>query len=129
MSLHLDHLKTFSEVSVGGIWGEELLFVNTPLYSAKLLIINESYAQSSLHYHNRKDETLIVLEGEVMFELGVSGKTLRRTGGRVNIYPGLRHRFWTELGGTAIVLEIATHFDKDDIVVVEPGRFTEAEDV
>ena len=45
-------------------WGFEKIIVNTPLYCGKLLFI-AAKKKTSLHYHNRKDETFFVHRGKV----------------------------------------------------------------
>jgi mannose-6-phosphate isomerase-like protein (cupin superfamily) len=46
------------------IWGYELWIENNEKYCNKLLILHKGF-ESSWHYHERKDETFVILEGQV----------------------------------------------------------------
>lgn len=76
-------------------WGHELLWANTPHYLGKLLFIRAGEALS-LQYHQHKEETLIVLRGEVSIEYFMehqAAQTKRLAPHAVlHIPPGLRHR-------------------------------------
>ncbi|MBK9073081.1 MAG: cupin [Myxococcales bacterium] len=48
-------------------WGYELLWAHTERYVGKILVIHAGHALS-LQYHQRKEETLMVLSGEVSIE-------------------------------------------------------------
>ena len=50
-------------------WGWELWWAHTPAYVAKTLFIRAG-EQLSLQYHERKDETIYVQEGEMIFSSG-----------------------------------------------------------
>ena len=45
-------------------WGYELILVNTELYSCKLMVVKGGY-QCSIHHHKLKDETFVMLAGDV----------------------------------------------------------------
>lgn len=110
------------------LWGFEQWLVNTELYCAKCLNLFAGF-QSSLHFHPRKTETFMALEGAVAIEVRHSLKdieisVLAPVGGAVHIPPGTSHRFWA-LTPFARLLEISTHHDDDDVVRVYPSRILE----
>jgi mannose-6-phosphate isomerase-like protein (cupin superfamily) len=56
-------------------WGYELIWARTDRYVGKILHIEPGHCLS-LQYHNRKDETLYVLRGEIIFRVK-EGEVLR----------------------------------------------------
>ena len=65
-------------------WGHELIFAENERYAGKILQVEGGHSLS-LQYHERKDETLYVLEGEVVLTVEVDGEMrdiqLRRANG------------------------------------------------
>ena len=107
-------------------WGNELIWAVTDRYVGKILHIREGESLS-LQYHQRKDETIMVLHGRmslVTYEDGAEPHT-RELGPRVPVHitPGLRHRM-TALEDTDVV-EVSTP-ELDDVVRLEDryGRAT-----
>ena len=49
-------------------WGYELWWAQTDRYVGKLIHVNKGHALS-LQYHNRKDETIYVYAGKILFEM------------------------------------------------------------
>ena len=49
-------------------WGYELWWAVTDRYVGKLIHVNKGHALS-LQYHNRKDETIYVHAGKILFEM------------------------------------------------------------
>lgn len=99
-------------------WGREEIFAETERYAGKLLYIDPGQSLS-LQYHRRKDETLYVLEGEVILEVGTEDAmtTVRLTRGQsYRITPGTRHRMSAE---TACVLAEVSSPELDDVVRLE----------
>lgn len=100
-------------------WGHELLWAETDRYVGKVLHVKAGHALS-LQYHERKDETIHVLTGEMIFEVGSSAETLRPVrlgeGQSYRIVPGTVHRM------TAVtdvdILEASTP-DLEDVVRLE----------
>ncbi len=76
-------------------WGFEEIFANTPSYVGKILFIRQSEALS-LQFHEVKEETLRVLDGELELVTGSDVDHLtthRLTPGAVfHISPGVLHR-------------------------------------
>ena len=76
-------------------WGFELLFAHTPKYAGKLIFVRKGH-RLSLQYHQRKDESIYVYEGEALVEL--EGSDGRMTSARfqrgqcVRIPPLTKHR-------------------------------------
>mgnify|MGYP003792319775 CR=1 FL=1 len=100
-------------------WGYEIIWAETTEYVGKLLHIRAGEALS-LQYHERKDETIHLLSGEMRFSAGTSETDLEdidlRTGESFHVSTGTLHRM------VAItdcdVLEASTpHLD--DVVRVE----------
>jgi mannose-6-phosphate isomerase len=79
-------------------WGYELVFAENERYAGKILHLEAGHSLS-LQYHERKDETLYVLKGEVRLsvEVEIEGeKTMREIrlaeGEAFRIRPGVKHR-------------------------------------
>ncbi len=97
-------------------WGHEEIFAETDRYVGKLLAI-KSGESLSLQYHEKKVETLRVLEGEVRFETGGSAEALEaadlKPGDVFHIPPGLIHRM--EALTDCTLIEVSTP-ELDDVV-------------
>src|SRR5215211_8853054 len=97
-------------------WGYELHWAHTDRYVGKVLHINAGHALS-LQYHRKKDETIYVQSGKMLFEIGPKDGPLDRRemnpGDVVHVTPFTVHRM------TAIedcdVLEVSTP-ELDDVV-------------
>ncbi len=76
-------------------WGHELIWAHTERYVGKVLHIKAGHALS-LQYHQRKDETLHLLRGEMQFFGGPVGGELKeitlREGDSYHVTPGTVHR-------------------------------------
>ncbi len=75
-------------------WGYELIFAHTDRYVGKILHVNPGEALS-LQYHEKKDETLYLAEGEVELVVEEDGElrsTTLRAGESYRIVPFTRHR-------------------------------------
>ncbi len=106
------------------IWGYELWVENNEKYCNKLLILHKGF-ESSWHYHERKDETFVILEGQVSLTyangLGASPKTIvLNKGDKFRLSPGMVHMF-KSLIPNSVVMEISTT-DDDDNVKLRPAR-------
>jgi mannose-6-phosphate isomerase-like protein (cupin superfamily) len=80
-------------------WGHELIFAENERYAGKILHIEPGH-RLSLQYHERKDETLYVLSGEVYLSIEVGGamQELKLEPGQTyRILPGMRHRMRAEV--------------------------------
>ena len=99
-------------------WGYELHWAKTDRYVGKLIHVNAGHALS-LQYHNKKDETIFVWSGKILFEREVDGKligTEMGPGDAIHVTPPTVHRM------TAIedsdVMEVSTP-ETDDVVRLE----------
>ena len=96
-------------------WGYELIWARTDRYVGKILHIEAGHVLS-LQYHERKDESIYILSGEIVLRLE-QGETLieRRMaqGEAFHIAPPLVHQF--EAVVTSDVLEASTP-EIDDVI-------------
>ena len=99
-------------------WGYELHWAKTDRYVGKVLHVKAGHALS-LQYHNRKDETIYLYSGRMLFEIERDGQLTRqemRPGDSVHVTPKTVHRM------TAIedcdILEVSTP-ELDDVVRLE----------
>jgi len=99
-------------------WGYELHWAKTDRYVGKILHIKAGHALS-LQYHNRKDETIYLQSGKMLFEFEENGTMTQREmlpGDAFHTTPKMVHRM------TAIedcdVLEVSTP-ELDDVVRLE----------
>lgn len=96
-------------------WGHELIWAHTDRYVGKILHIRAGHALS-VQYHNRKDETIHLLRGTMIYRVG-DGADLRevelREGHSFRNTPGTIHQM--EAVTDCDVLEASTP-DLDDVV-------------
>lgn len=96
-------------------WGYELVWARTERYVGKVLHIEPGHVLS-LQYHNRKDETIHVLKGEIIFRIK-EGDALTerrmREGESYHIAPLTVHQM--EAVRAADLLEASTP-ELDDVV-------------
>jgi quercetin dioxygenase-like cupin family protein len=96
-------------------WGHELIWAHTDRYVGKIIHIKAGH-ELSVQYHNKKDETVHLLSGELLYRVH-DGSALRdvglKAGESFRITPGTIHQM------VAItdcdVLEASTP-DLDDVV-------------
>jgi mannose-6-phosphate isomerase len=96
-------------------WGYELIWARTDRYVGKILHVKAGHALS-LQYHNKKDETMHVLSGELKLRIGTQEKLETRrfvAGESVHIKPGVVHSI--EAVVDTDVLEASTP-ELDDLV-------------
>ncbi|MDP9192223.1 MAG: cupin domain-containing protein [Acidobacteriota bacterium] len=77
-------------------WGYELIFAQTERYVGKILHINKGESLS-LQYHEMKEETLYVVEGELTLTIEYEGDRREiplRKGEAFHIPPRLIHRMF-----------------------------------
>jgi mannose-6-phosphate isomerase-like protein (cupin superfamily) len=100
-------------------WGYELIFAHTERYAGKILHVDAGQALS-LQYHERKDETLYLLEGGYELTIEENGDLVQyqvSEGEAFHVPPGTRHRM---VGGPegCDILEVSTP-ELDDVVRLE----------
>ncbi|HUP50715.1 MAG TPA: cupin domain-containing protein [Thermoanaerobaculia bacterium] len=96
-------------------WGYELIFARTDRYVGKILHINQGEALS-LQYHEMKDETLFVVDGELRLTIEHDGDRRElplRKGEAFHIPPRLIHRMVAVVDTD--VAEVSTP-ELDDVV-------------
>ena len=96
-------------------WGHELIWARTDRYVGKILHIEPGHVLS-LQYHNKKDESIYVLAGEIILRLNRDGALVERRmaqGAAFHIEPKLIHQF--EAVTAADLLEASTP-ELDDVV-------------
>jgi quercetin dioxygenase-like cupin family protein len=99
-------------------WGYELHWAKTDRYVGKVIHIKKGHALS-LQYHNRKDETVYLWTGKLLFEIQENGRMVSHEvspGRAFHVTPGTVHRM------TALedcdVFEVSTP-ELDDVVRLE----------
>lgn len=120
---------TFKGKRYDHLWGYEVWVENNEIYCNKLLVLNSGFT-SSWHYHERKDETFVILEGEVLFFYAPKDSMLQtckvlRAGDTFRIKPFLVHSFQS-LTERSVVMEVSTTDDNDN-VKLSPARRLEDE--
>jgi mannose-6-phosphate isomerase len=96
-------------------WGYELIWARTDRYVGKILHVKAGHVLS-LQYHNKKDETMHVLRGELILRTGEGQTQVSRPfrqGETVHIPPKLIHQI--EAVADSDVLEASTP-ELDDLV-------------
>ncbi|MDP9178473.1 MAG: cupin domain-containing protein [Gemmatimonadota bacterium] len=102
-------------ITVSKPWGHETIWAHTDRYLGKILHINAGHALS-VQYHNRKDETVHLLRGELIYrvKLGDNLEDMRLTRGQsFRITPGTVHQM--EAVTDCDILEASTP-EADDVV-------------
>ncbi len=97
-------------------WGHERIWAHTDRYVGKILHIKAGHALS-VQYHDRKDETISLLSGEMIFRVADAHGDLRdvplSAGQAYHVTPGTLHQM--EAVTDCDVLEASTP-DLDDVV-------------
>jgi N-acetylneuraminate synthase len=101
-----------------------------------ITLINREYAKKVIvqlpgqlhpwHFHKLKEETFLLLWGDLTVELGERRKVLQ-PGDTLTVLPGVWHRFWTDTG--CVFEEISTTAHPNDSVYRDPeiNRLTSAQ--
>ena len=104
-------------------WGHEEVWAHTDKYVGKILFINRG-EKLSRQYHEIKDETICVLDGVLILELG-SGTledpieiNILKEGESYRIKPLTVHRFGAPLSGYVKLVEVSTP-ELDDVIRLE----------
>ena len=101
-------------------WGHEVRWAITDKYLGKLLHINRGQSLSR-QYHEVKDETVYVLQGLLILELGQQPNgsaeftKVLEEGESYRITPGQIHRFVAPTDGFVKLIEVSTP-EIDDVV-------------
>ena len=99
-------------------WGHEVLWAHTKDYVGKILFIKDG-CRLSRQYHERKEETIIVLEGTLRLEVGPAGAGVihLEPGQSFHIEPLMTHRFCADKGDVRLA-EVSTP-ELEDVVRLE----------
>jgi mannose-6-phosphate isomerase len=98
-------------------WGHETIWARSERYVGKILHINAGH-ELSVQYHNRKDETVYLLSGEIVYRVQKEGDDVLddmhlRVGESFRITPGTIHQMIAVTD--CDVLEVSTP-EIDDVV-------------
>jgi mannose-6-phosphate isomerase len=99
-------------------WGHELIWARTDRYVGKIIHIEPGQVLS-LQYHNKKDETIYVLRGEIILRTKPGEKLVERRmkeGEAFHISPPTIHQF--EAVTATDLLEASTP-EIDDVVRIQ----------
>ncbi|MGH9443071.1 MAG: cupin domain-containing protein [Thermoanaerobaculia bacterium] len=99
-------------------WGHEIIYAENARYAGKILFVKAG-ERLSLQYHERKDETILVLSGDLDLQIEENGDlVLRRlqAGEACHIPHGARHRM---IGVTDCQIAEASSPELDDVVRLE----------
>jgi mannose-6-phosphate isomerase len=99
-------------------WGREVIFAENELYAGKILHLEAGHCLS-LQYHERKDETIFVLEGQMRLLVEIDGIMQELTlgpGQSHRIIPGVRHRMRADR--PCVIVEVSSP-QLDDVVRLE----------
>jgi mannose-6-phosphate isomerase len=99
-------------------WGHEEIWAECPRYAGKFLIIKGG-EKLSRQYHERKEETICVLQGTLVLEIGTAPPQVLRLapGATYHIPPGTVHRFCADFEDVRLV-EVSSP-ELDDVVRLE----------
>ena len=112
---HFEFLVTDLPYRVEKPWGHELIWARTDRYVGKILHIEPGHVLS-LQYHNKKDESIYVLTGEIVLRIQQGDTLIERRmtqGAAFHIQPKLIHQF--EAVVSSDLLEASTP-EIDDVV-------------
>ena len=101
-------------------WGYEEIWAVNDKYVGKILFIKNG-SKLSRQYHEVKDETIYVLDGVLLLELGDGDDILSvsmKPGDVQRITPGLIHRFCADCGTDVKLIEVSTP-ELDDVVRIQ----------
>jgi mannose-6-phosphate isomerase len=98
-------------------WGHEIIWARSERYVGKILHINAGH-ELSVQYHNRKDETVYLLSGEIVYRVQREGDDILddmklKVGESFRITPGTIHQMIAVTD--CDVLEVSTP-EIDDVV-------------
>jgi mannose-6-phosphate isomerase len=99
-------------------WGHEIIYAHTGRYAGKILFIRAG-SRLSLQFHETKEETIYVLDGELDFVVDESGKLVTRRlrpGEGYHIQPHVRHRM---IGATDCRIAEVSSPELNDVVRLE----------
>lgn len=100
-------------------WGHEKIWSHCEKFVGKILCISQGH-KLSRQYHEQKEETILVLTGTLLLEVG-QGDELKqidlKKGQSFHVTPGTIHRFCAPYGDVELA-EVSTP-ELDDVVRLE----------
>ena len=99
-------------------WGHETIWAHTDRYVGKILHVKAGHALS-VQYHNRKDETIHLLSGEMIYRVKLGDEledVAFKQGESFRNVPGTVHQM--EAVTDCVILESSTN-ELDDVVRLE----------
>ena len=100
-------------------WGHETIWSHCEKFVGKILTINRGH-KLSRQYHKEKEETIFVLTGTLLLEVGMGSKLEKidlKKGQSFHVTPGTIHRFCAPYGDVELA-EVSTP-ELDDVVRLE----------
>ncbi len=100
-------------------WGHEIIWSQCEKFVGKILCVNKGH-KLSRQYHKQKEETIFVLAGTLLLEVGMGEKMEKinlKRGQSFHVTPGTIHRFCAEYGNVELA-EVSTP-ELDDVVRLE----------
>ena len=94
-------------------WGSEKILIHTSSYVMKEIVIEPNH-RLSLQYHNEKEETVYVVEGQLLVSDG-NQTYIRSVGECFHVPPKQVHRFASLGNSRCVILECSTP-ELDDVV-------------
>lgn len=97
-------------------WGKEEIWAETPRYVGKYLYINAGH-RLSRQYHEKKEETVRVLSGKLLLEVGANDSFVSKEllpGEVFHVTPMTVHRFCA-VDENVVIVEVSTP-ELDDVV-------------
>lgn len=105
-------------------WGQEYWFANNSKYCGKVLTVEKGQWSSNraFHYHEIKDETFFVIEGELILDWvdehdQINSITLLKDQS-FRVRPTVKHRFTARTEKCVFIEVSTTHSDEDSYRVV-----------
>ena len=97
-------------------WGYELIWAETKNYIAKIIFINQG-CRLSLQYHEKKEETVYVMEGTLFNDDNHHQKEYS-AGEYLHVPPGKIHRFCASKDSPVKLMEVSSNH-LDDVIRIE----------
>jgi mannose-6-phosphate isomerase len=101
-------------------WGSEELIEVNEYYVVKRIMMNQNHS-CSLQYHQKKTETIIVIKGILLLDIGENENDLTtkvmHIGDSITIEPKIVHRMYNTMPQPAIYIETSTNHLEDVVRV------------
>lgn len=101
-------------------WGKEEIWAETETYAGKYLYIDRGH-RLSRQYHEKKEETIRVISGVLLLELGAGPPVtllMLEAGDTFHIPPNTVHRFCASAHDDVVLVEVSTN-ELNDVIRLE----------